>query len=267
MSETVDQQREILLANLLDTMRTFSRVRAEGEVWEADGLLCIYSGMPGAVFNSVLLTRPVTSAAELRVKFDYVNALYERQRARWSVWLLDWLVPADLRAELTELLNRYGTKVMSRGAAMYATQLLPPQRRLPALEVRPVGVPASRFDFCHVMAVAFRTPLATFLDVYHNNDYWAGAMRGFVAYSGNRALATACVMPARGVLGVYGVSVLPEVQRKGIGEMVVRHAVQAAMEETGLKACVLESSEMAEGLYRRLGFERIAGVSVYNEAR
>lgn len=267
MLEPVDTQREILLANLLDTMRTFARVRVEGEVWEADGLLCIYSGMPGAVFNSVLLTKPIETAAELRVKFDYVNALYERQRARWSVWLLDWLVPVGLRAELTELLNRYGPKVMSRGAAMYAAEISEPRRRLPVLDVQRVGVPASRFDFCHVMAVAFRTPLNTFLDVYHNNDYWSGQMRGFVAYSGNRALATACVMPGHGALGVYGVSVLPEVQRKGIGEMVVRHALQVVMAETGLKACVLESSEVAEGLYRRLGFERISGVSVYNEAR
>ena len=265
--DDIAAQREVLLANLLDTMRTFATVRDTAEVWEDDGLLCIYSGLPGAVFNSVLLTRPVSTEAELKLKLQYVEAMYKQRRARWSLWLVEYLVPDKLIRRLRQLLDHYGAHIVSRGSAMYADQLLAPVRPLPALEYVPVRAPATRFDFCHVMAVAFRTPLNTFLDVYHTLGYWDGQMRGFVAYSGNRALATACVFPAHGVLGLYGVSVLPEVQRKGIGEAVVRHALAQVALQTGLRASVLESSEMAEGLYRRMGYRPIAGVSVYNESR
>lgn len=265
--DEIEVQREFLLANLLDTMRTFATVRDSAEVWEDDGLLCIYSGLPGAVFNSVLLTRPVHSEAELKLKFDYVEAMYQRRRARWSLWLVEYLVPEKLLGRMQPMLEKFGTKVISRGAGMFAPGLAPATRKLPALEIYRVATPASRFDFCHVMAVAFRTPLATFLDVYHATDYWSGPMLGFVAYSGNRALGTACIMPAHGVLGVYGVSVLPEVQRNGIGEAVVRHAIEEVSARTGLRASVLESSEIAEALYRRMGYRRIAGVSVYNESR
>lgn len=263
----IECQRELLLSNLLDTMRTFGAVRDSAEIWEEDGLLCIYSGFPGAVFNSVLLTKPVDSEEELRLKFDYVHALYQTRRARWSLWLVDYLVPPSLLRRMRPLLERYGAGVVSQGVAMFAEQLEPPTRALPALEIVPVSVPATRFDFCHVMAVSFRTPLATFLDVYHAPGYWQGQMRGFVAYSQNRALATACVMPAHGVLGIYGVSVMPDVRRKGIGERIIRHALNEVSRQTGLDATVLESSEIAESLYRRMGYRRISGVTIYNETR
>lgn len=263
----IDCQKELLLANLLETMRTFGRVRDSAEIWEDDGLLCIYSGFPGAVFNSVLLTKPVATEEELRLKLDYVHAMYQSRRARWSLWLVEYLVPPKILRRMRPLLESYGAGVVSQGVAMFAEQLTQPTRPLPNLDIIPVSTPASRFDFCHVMAVSFRTPLATFLDVYHTPGYWNGLMRGFVAYSGNRALATACVMPAHGVLGVYGVSVMPEMRRKGIGERIIRHSIEEVSRQTGLQASVLESSEIAESLYRRLGYRRIAGVSIYNESR
>jgi ribosomal protein S18 acetylase RimI-like enzyme len=265
--EELEQKRALLLSNLLDTMQSFATVRDTAEVWEDDGLLCVYSGMPGAVFNSVLLTQPVTDEKELRVKFDYVQAMYRQRRARWSLWLVEYLLPLELRKKLGPLAEKYSLRMVSQGSGMFVEKLAPVERALPKLRIEEVSSPASRFDFCHVMAVAFRTPLATFLDVYHTTDYWCGAMRGFVAYSGNRAVGTACVMAAHGVMGVYGVAVVPDVQRQGIGERTVRFALERVSRESGLESCVLESSDVAEGLYRRMGFGWITGVSVYNETR
>lgn len=264
---SIDQQKDLLVANLLDTMRTFAAVRAEGEVWEEDGLLCIYSGLPGAVFNSVLLTKPVTDERELKLKLDYAHALFNSRSARWSLWLIEHFVTPQLSKRVLALVECYGPKILLRGTGMFAAQLDPPTRTLPSLELHQVQSPASRFDFCHVMAVAFHTPLATFLDVYHASDYWKGPMHGFVAYSGNRAVATVCVLPAHGVLGLYGVSVLPDVQRKGFGERTIRFALEELMRQTGIQASVLESSEVALGLYRRLGYRELTGLSVYNEGR
>jgi ribosomal protein S18 acetylase RimI-like enzyme len=260
-------QRSLLLANLLDTMRTFALVRETAEIWEEDGLLCVYSGLPGAIFNSVLLTRPVATEEELKIKFDYVRALYKSRRARWSLWLVEDLVTANLLGRMEALVDRYGLRMVSRGTGMFAPELKSPLRNLPKLDIRPVLAPATRFDFCYVMAIAFKTPLNTFLDVYHTVEYWRSPMRGFVAYSANRAVATACVMPAHDVLGVYGVSVLPDVQRKGIGERTVRYALAQVSAETGLGASVLESSEIAHSLYRRMGYQKITGLSIYNETR
>ncbi len=207
------------------------------------------------------------SGKELRLKLDLVHAMYRARRARWSLWLLEPLVPQVLLQRMKPIMEGYGAGALSRGVGMYAARLAEPVRELPQLEIHPVGPPGSRFDFCHVMAVSFHTPLATFLDVYNTPGYWDKKIRGFVGYSGNRAIATTCVMPSSGVMGLYGVSVLPEVRKRGIGERMVRYALQQVGGETGLSETTLESSAVAESLYRQMGYREIAGVSIYNESR
>ena len=55
-----------------------------------------------------------------------------------------------------------------------------------------------------------------------------------------------------GVLGIYGVTALPEARRRGYGTAMTRHTIEAA---PALPA-VLQPSTMAERLYARLGFRR-----------
>jgi GNAT superfamily N-acetyltransferase len=258
------KERDELRGNLEATLKTFAAVRSNGEVWEEEGLLCVYSGLPGAVFNTVMLTGEVNEESELLVKLDYVEAMYRTRRARWSLWLLDYLLPPPVAKKMERLMERYEGRRVSMGWGMHAERVFEQTRKLPRLEMIQVDRPAQRYDFCHVMAMAFRTPLGTFLDVYHNENYWRGGLRGYVAYSGGTAVGTACVMAASGVVGVYGVAVLPEMQRIGIGERVVRYVLGEARRESGYESCVLEASEMAEGLYRRLGFKAVTGVSIYN---
>ncbi|WP_031500971.1 GNAT family N-acetyltransferase [Bryobacter aggregatus] len=263
----MERERALLVANLFDMMRTFAGTRPGAAIWEEDELLCVYSGLPGAVFNSVLLKTPVRTEEELKIKLAYADALFRRQDARWSLWLVEHFVPDQLLGRVGRLVERYGLTTVLRGAGMVVEELTAPSRVLPQLEIRPVQAPAARFDFCHVMSVAFRTPLATFLDVYQSDNYWKGPLQGYVAYSGTRAVGTACVLATQGVVGIYGVSVLPDVQRKGIGQRLVRYVLDLTKQETGLSMSVLESSEAAMALYQHLGYRRITGVSVYNESR
>ncbi len=55
-----------------------------------------------------------------------------------------------------------------------------------------------------------------------------------------------------GVLGVYSISTLPTARRRGIGAAITARTVAAAPD----LPAVLQPSEMAEPIYRRLGFER-----------
>ncbi|MFO0283852.1 MAG: GNAT family N-acetyltransferase [Acidobacteriota bacterium] len=258
------EKRRQLRENLEATLRTFAAVRGSGEVWEEEGLMCVYSGLPGAVFNTVMLTEEVREERELAVKLEYVEAMYRARRARWSLWLLEYLLAPGVGEKVGRAMERYGGRKVSVGWGMHAAGIVKPRRKLPELEVVRVERPAQRYDFCQVMGMAFRTPLGTFLDVYHSECYWRVGLRGYVAYAGGMAVGTACVMGAAGVVGVSGVAVLPEMQRIGIGERVVRYAIGEGQRETGNEECVLEASEMAAGLYRRLGFEAVTGVSVYN---
>ena len=76
-------------------------------------------------------------------------------------------------------------------------------------------------------------------------DLWLGRTAG-------DAVATANGLREAGVLGVYGVSTVPVARRRGIGAAMTAHTVAAT---PGMPA-VLQPSDMAEPIYRRLGFER-----------
>lgn len=266
MSGTIASERAVLLANLLETMKSFARVRPTGCVREERGVTAVYSGRKGAVFNAVLLSAPVGSESELMEKLEEVDRFFQGFGARWSLWLVEDLVPMTLLPRLGRLLDRFGLVEQSRGSGMIADAIAPPRRALPVLEVLPVGAPSVCFDFCQVMSVAFVTPLATFLDVYNGTEYWSHNVRGYVAYWEGRSVATACTVVEAGAVGIYGVSTRPDMQRKGIGEALMRYVLREAQREGAPERTVLEATDAALRLYKRLGYRKITGVTVYNEA-
>jgi ribosomal protein S18 acetylase RimI-like enzyme len=262
---TLAEEQRLVRENLLATMRGFAQVREGAFVAEEAGLCCVYSGMAAGIFNAVLLREPVRDAEELRLKLRVADSIYRKQRARWTLWVEMELVGREVAAKLNGLVEEFGLRRVIRTEAMIAEKLERGVRELPKLEVLPVYAPATRYDFCHVMSVAFRTSLSMFLDVYHTPQYWDGGMRGYVGYWNGRAVGTTCVMASAGSLGLYGVATLPDMQRKGVGEAMVRHALREAERETGLQASVLQSSEEARALYRKLGYRKVGTVMVYNE--
>ncbi len=261
----VEEERRSLVENLLLAMRSYGGGHPQACILERPGAIAVYSGRPGAIFNSVLLDRAVSGEAELRDIFAWAQDQYAKRGARWSLWLVEHFVPAGVLPKVAALLEPYGLAAQHRSQGMVAHGLAPVDRALPPLEFLPILAPAARFDFCYVMSQAFDTALATYLDIYHQPLYWEGALFGYVGYHEHRAIASACYLASRDAIGLYGVATLPASQRRGFGERLIRYLVAEAQRATGLSRLVLEASDRAVPLYRRLGFRRIATVTVYNE--
>jgi GNAT superfamily N-acetyltransferase len=257
-----------LVENLKAALRTFGLKHMDGSVFEGAGMLCVYSGMRSGVFNAVMLTEMVESEAELRKKLEWVNGEYQALDAKWTIWLAEHFLPAGLRVIAPKILSKYGLAPQVRSPGMIAETLTPRRRRLPELEILPVYAPALRYDFCYVMGLAFKTKLQTFLNMYNEAEYWDGPLKGFIGYSGGRAAGTVCTLDHGGVVGLYGVCTHPEMQRRGIGERMVRYALEAAWRQAGeTKPVVLESSLEAVRLYEVLGFEQVTTVTIYGEPK
>lgn len=76
----------------------------------------------------------------------------------------------------------------------------------------------------------------------------------WVAHRDGEGVGTATAFRDAGVVGVYAISTIPALRRRGIGGALTRTAVMA---DPSLPA-VLQASEMAIPLYRAIGFE-VAG--------
>ena len=87
-------------------------------------------------------------------------------------------------------------------------------------------------------------------------------MRLFLARLDSAPVATAQLLLAAGVAGIYGVATVPEVRRRGIGAAVTRAALHDAR-ALGYRVGVLHATEMGYSVYRRLGFAEYGAFSLY----
>ena len=99
--------------------------------------------------------------------------------------------------------------------------------------------------------------------VYEPERAWLGGYRGFVGLAGGRPVAIVAIVATPDALGVYSLSTLPNCRRLGYGEALLRAAVAAEQQRTGITRVVLQSTDAGYSLYRRLGFHEVAKFSVY----
>ncbi len=64
------------------------------------------------------------------------------------------------------------------------------------------------------------------------------------------------------VAGVYNIATLPAYRRRGLGEALTWHAVSRGA-EAGCTIASLQTSEMGESIYTRMGFRRWASYPTY----
>jgi ribosomal protein S18 acetylase RimI-like enzyme len=85
---------------------------------------------------------------------------------------------------------------------------------------------------------------------------------GFVAYEGDRPLACASVVVARGIAGIQWVAVIDEARGRGLADACTRAASNAGF-EMGADCAWLEASHMGEPVYLRMGFEEVFNYRMY----
>src|SRR5204863_3483023 len=116
--------------------------------------------------------------------------------------------------------------------------------------------------FCSIGSACFHVPITWFTEVFDSPAVWED-FRSYVGYLNGHAVATAAIVKSDGVLGVYNVATLPEHRRRGFGESVMRYALADARRAHGIRRTVLQSTPAGLRLYERMGFRRVARVSVY----
>ena len=78
----------------------------------------------------------------------------------------------------------------------------------------------------------------------------------WVAFEGDRPVATAGLMLAGGLAGIYNVATDPASRRRGLGAALTATAI-AEGRERGYEVAALGSSELGYRVYRRMGFEEV----------
>jgi ribosomal protein S18 acetylase RimI-like enzyme len=255
---------QIVDANLSAAMRFFGDATGAGEIRPLDGAVAVYSGLDYGVFNIALLDGdPPEGIDGLSARLAGCARYFAPRTMRWSFWLCEDALDAATRRRARALLMDRDLRPISQAPGMLAEALAPPVRPLPKLECVPVADRVTRQAFGALTAVSFDIPAAIAKTVYEPERAWCGTYRGYVGVAGGKAVAIVAIVATPDALGVYSLSTLPACRRMGYGEALLRAAVAAEQQRTGIRRIVLQSTDAGYSLYRRLGFHEVAKFSVY----
>ena len=197
-----------------------------------------------------MLDRPVADTADLR---GLLGLAKERAQACQHGSLVaiceDW-APDDWQTVTAEA----GWTPMMNLTGMAASDLLPPRRASPQLELRRVLDEATARDLAVINAHAYGMPPELF-ECICNLHLWHEDSFGYVGYANGRAVSAAATFPADGTVYVALVATMPDAHGKGYAETVMRHAIAQGREAMGLSRVTLHASDMGQPLYRSMGFE------------
>jgi len=259
---------EAVERNLRACFRAIASDRPGAEARDFAGITIASAGAEFQMFNSAFLAEPAgPSEADLERRFAAAKVHFNARGIDWAFWLCEGLVDRSLHRRFRSTAARHGLTWAVDLPGMYADGLLCPRRPLPKIEVRRVADEATRLAFCDIGSVCFHVPMRWFREIFLWQPMWTGPFAGYVGYVDGEPVVTAATMvdsgAGSGVVGVYNVATLPSHRRRGYGEALVRHALDAVAKETGIRRTILQSTKTGLALYQQMGYRAVTKVSVY----
>jgi ribosomal protein S18 acetylase RimI-like enzyme len=227
------------------------------ELRETPEMIWVVTGVPIPSFNGVVCAR-LDSAGAAAAVAEALEAF--RRRGVPMMWLVG---PTSQPADLGALLVEHGLEHIGDEPGMAIDlDLLRDEPPAPeGLVVERVDDEAALRDWCGFAG----DPVMIQRLFDWLRAAALGSDRTMVNYLGRlagRPVATASLVLAAGVAGIYNVGTLPEAQRRGIGTHMTREALRDAR-ASGYRVGVLHSSKMGVEVYRRLGFHEVCTISLY----
>ncbi len=249
--------------NLRESFRIIAASRAGGEVRELHGVSIASAGVTFQMFNAAFLSQPVATEAELTQRALLPAMHFNSRGLEWAYWVCeDWLAPRP-RRRLRQVLEKIGLRHSVDLPGMVAEHVAPPVKQPARIAVRRVTDAATRDAFCWIGSVCFHVPLSWFHEVFDNSAVFE-RFAAYVGYVQGDPVSTTALVMGGGAVGVYNVATLPEHQRKGYGETVMRYALEESRREYGVERTLLQSTPAGYKLYERMGFRTVTRVGVYS---
>ncbi len=252
ITDLTDPQLVAAVVNNQAAYRTVLGHAPIAEWHEEVGLTWYSSDIKSWVGNLVIRVQlaPDEVTARVQAVLDYV-----KQRGRTIFWNIN---PTTQPADLNSYLENQGMKGFSGIPNMVVDLETLPQPTSPTdLTITRVETDADVSKWVDVFIAAYELGAEEgkiFASALSNLK--AGqreSVRLYWAMRDGAPVATAVVMLAEGVAGLYGVATMPTARRQGIGTLITLAALQDAKAQ-GYRIAGLQSSQEANDLYHTLGF-------------
>ena len=247
-------------AVFISVWRKFAESFQNADIATRDGLAIGWPDVPLTMYNIIFLARNVEDAGTLKARVHEATSFARTKRQAGLVTVCHELLEGQTRFALDDIFESEGYMPALTLTGM-AGNILPlaapghPDLRIERAEDN--GVTVTDIN-CLAYGLAVETGRASLL----RKSFWQNAF-SYVAFIGDRPVATATVIVQRECLYLALVATVPEAQGKGYGQAVVRHAMQRAHEATGLTRTILHATQAGYPLYDGLGYRSAAHFTGY----
>jgi hypothetical protein len=231
-----------------------------GCTFHDDGHVACVSSGPFAWPN--LLFHPRLNGVALE---SYLSTLFERLRAQAcrQTWVRGC---DDAPPHLYEQLQEYGFREAGQRPTMVfdlASPLLDAEPApVPGLEISHLVSSAGLDEWLAIVSASFFGGRGLGRDLFALHLLPSSRIRLFLARIDGQAVGTALLFLHAGVAGLHLVGVPESYRRRGIATRITRHALRESR-ALGYKAAILKASPLGEGIYRGLGFQYVARLTLY----
>jgi len=254
---------EAIEKNFTEEMAWFGRVLPQAELHKTPELLTLYTGAGGP--SGVLYARFANEDEryvlhKIEEVMDYFGA--RRVAFGWSVG------PSTRPSQLAAILESRGF-VYGASTKGMAVDLLAMREDVPRnteLEITEIQ------DLAHLRILrdmemqgfgATQEMAQRYYDVYAGAGFGNGLpLHHFIGWLRGAPVAIASLLYHAGVVGIYGVTTIPEARRQGVGAAMTLHVLRVAR-STGYRIAILSPTSMSEAIYRRIGFNEYCQIHHY----
>jgi GNAT superfamily N-acetyltransferase len=128
---------------------------------------------------------------------------------------------------------------------------------LPEVETRRIVDEVGRLALADLNAVAYGVSPYWARAVTLSDSLWSPPLFGYNAYLDAIPVATALVLPQKGILYVGWVATAVAYRRWGLADLVMRRALELASRETGLSRTVLHATADGYPAYLNMGYRAV----------
>ena len=264
MTTAVSDPVGLSIRHFIDAWKTMCAGAGAYVEEDAGDVQYIFSGLSIPFFNVALVTSRDVSTATLRAS---------GQRAcDWaSKFGLPWLFVITHEAlvagtDATAALEPCGLAPLMPLTGMIAQRVAPPSNVPPELQLMQPRDEAGCAELLNVNGLAYEMDLDAAKVLIGEPSFWSGHFPALGLVDGTPVTAAAVLM-VDGYRYVALVATDPASQRRGYGDVVMRHALELSARVHGDAPTTLHATEAGRPIYERMGYTPIAAHSVFIEKR
>jgi GNAT superfamily N-acetyltransferase len=214
-------------------------------------------------WHAVFLSEPIADAETLAHRIHEASDYMRMKSESGLLWVCEDYLGGPAQESLQSIITKENFEPALAATGM-AGEIVPmTSRPHPALRVERVVDGDQLIAYADINSEAYGFPIEWGRSGLSKSHLWRTAFYSYLGYEGNRPVSAASAVVNDGILFLALVATRPDAQHKGYAEVVVRHALQAAHEATGLTRTVLHASDAGLPVYRRVGYHETCKILAY----